>query len=225
VRAWRLRQSAQYAELGTLIAGLLLDAVAHLEASRGGEGLRDAASAAVHAHNTASSLLKRLEAFEMAAIAADRGLRVARDAGDGLLTGAAVLRLSNVFLSASRHAEAMETAARGAEELPARAAAPTAEIATFGALLLTAAVATAKLGEAARAWEFLGDAKSAARVMTGEHAGLFAVFGPVNLAIHGVQVATELGDSREALRRADLVDVRGLPVGPTNSSSSTRDRR
>src|ERR1700680_450703 len=37
VRAWRLRQSAQYAELGTLIAGLLLDAVAHLEASRVGE--------------------------------------------------------------------------------------------------------------------------------------------------------------------------------------------
>jgi tetratricopeptide (TPR) repeat protein len=212
VRAWRLRQSAKYDELGPLTAGLLRDTVAHLEAARGQEDLPEQAGAAVHAHNTASSLLKRLGAFELAAIAADRGLRIARESGDGLLAGAAVLRLSNVFLSASRYAEAMETAARGAENLPARASAPAAEIATFGALLLTAAVAAAKLGASARAWEFLGDAKSAARIMTGEHAGLFAVFGPVNLAIHGVQVATELGDSREALSRAELVDVRGLPA-------------
>ena len=54
------------------------------------------------------------------------------------------------------------------------------------------------MNEAARAWEFLGHAKSAAGSLACEHAGLCAVFGPVNLAIHGVQVATELGDFREA---------------------------
>jgi hypothetical protein len=67
------------------------------------------------------------------------------------------------------------------------------------------------MGEAAQAWEFLGHAKSAATSLTGEHAGLYAVFGPVNLAIHGVQVATELGDGREALRRAERVEVARLP--------------
>jgi hypothetical protein len=67
------------------------------------------------------------------------------------------------------------------------------------------------MDEAAQAWEFLGHAKSAANSLAGEHAGLCAVFGPVNLAIHGVQVATELGDSREALRRAEWVDVARLP--------------
>jgi transcriptional regulator with XRE-family HTH domain len=212
VRAWQLRQSAQYAELSGLLAGLLQNTAAYLEASRDGERVPGTVNAAVHAHNTASSLLKRLEAFEMAAIAADRAFRIARQAGDGLLVGAATLRLANVFLSGSRYGEAVETAARGADELSPRIGAQAQAIATFGALLLTAAVAAARMGEAAQAWEFLGHAKSAASGMEGEHAGLFAVFGPVNLAIHGVQVATDLGDSREALRRAELVDVGRLPA-------------
>jgi hypothetical protein len=38
------------------------------------------------------------------------------------------------------------------------------------------------------------------------------VFGPANLAIHGVQVATELGDGREALRRAERAGPGRLPV-------------
>ena len=211
VRAWELRQSAQYAELGGLLAGLLQDTAAYLEASRAGERVLGEVSAAVHAHNAASSLLKRLEVFEMAAIAADRAFRIARQAGDGLLAGAATLRLANVFLSGSRYGEAMETAARGADDLSPQLGGQAQAIATFGALLLTAAVAAARLGEAAQAWEFLGHAKSAASGMEAEHAGLCAVFGPVNLAIHGVQVATDLGDSREALRRAELVDVGRLP--------------
>jgi hypothetical protein len=45
-----------------------------------------------------------------------------------------------------------------------------------------------------------------------EHAGVYAVFGPANLAIHGVQVATELGDGREALRRAGQADPGRLPA-------------
>ena len=212
MQAWRLRQSARYAELGDLLAGLLRETAAHLGSTESAIDVPTALKAAVHTHNTVSSLLKRLEAFEMAAIAADRAFRLAEQAGDSLLVGAATLRLANVFLAGGRDAEAMDTAARGAEAIPPRAGARPEELATFGALLLTAAVAAAQMDEAAQAWEFLGHAKSAASSLAGEYAGLCAVFGPVNLAIHGVQVATELGDGREALRRAERVDVARLPA-------------
>src|SRR5215475_7957263 len=212
MQAWRLRQSAQYVELGELLAGLLHETTAHVGSTESDADMLTALSAAVHTHNAASSLLKRLEAFEMAAIAADRAFRLAEPAGDGLLAGAATLRLATVFLAAGRDAEAMDTAARGAEAIPPRAGARPEEVATFGALLLTAAIAAAQMGEAAQAWEFLGHAKSAASSLASEHAGLCAVFGPVNLAIHGVQVATELCDGREALRRAERVDVTRLPT-------------
>jgi transcriptional regulator with XRE-family HTH domain len=201
MRAWELRQSSQYARLGSLLTDLMRDA------DRQGD-----AAASVHVHNMASSLLKRLGAFEMAAVVADRAYLAARESGSPLLIGAAKLRVANVYLAASRLGEAVAVAAAAADELPPRSASAPEEAATFGALLLTAAVAAAQMGEAAQAWEFLGHARAATAVSDREHADLHAVFGPVNLAVHGVQVATELGDGREALRRAERTDPAAMPA-------------
>ncbi len=63
-----------------------------------------------------------------------------------------------------------------------------------------------------QAWDFLDHANAATAVYDREHADLYAVFGPVNLAVHGVQIATELGEGREALRRADKTDPRRMPA-------------
>ena len=202
MRAWELRQSAEYASLGGLLTDLLRD-TADSQAH---------AAEAVHVHNMASSLLKRLGAYEMAAVVADRAFRAASQDGSGLLVGAAKLRVANVYLSASRHAEAVAVAAVVADDLPPGRTSTPEEVATFGALLLTAAVAAAKMGEAAQAWEFLGHARAATAVYDREHADLYAVFGPVNLAVHGVQVATELGDGREALRRAERTNPGRMPA-------------
>ncbi|MGH3287165.1 MAG: hypothetical protein ACRDPD_21175 [Streptosporangiaceae bacterium] len=212
LQAWELRQSAQYLRLGALLTGLLRNTATWLAAARDDWDSANAARAAVHTHDMVSSLLKRLGAYEMAAIVADRAFGVARQTGNGLLVGAAQLRVANVYLSASRYAEAVAVAATAADNLPPRDTSPSAEVATFGALLLTAAVAAARMGEPAQAWEFLGHAKAAAALTGNEHADLFAVFGPVNLAVHGVQVATELGDGREALRRAERVDASQMPA-------------
>ena len=126
--------------------------------------------------------------------------------------GAAKLRVANAYLAASRHAEAVAVAAAAADDLPPGRNSAPEEIATFGSLLLTAAVAAAEMGEAAQAWEFLGHARAATAFYHRDHADLYAVFGPVNLAVHGVQVATELGDGREALRRAERTDPGRLPA-------------
>ena len=202
LRAWELRQSAEYARLGGLLTDLLREVAS---------GQADPA-ASVHVCNMASSLLKRLGAYEMAAVAADRAFRAASQSGSALLLGAAKLRVANVYLAASRHAEAVAVAAAAADDLPPGRTSSPEEVATFGALLLTAAVAAAEMGEAAQAWEFLGHARAATAVCDREHADLYAVFGPVNLAVHGVQVATELGDGREALRRAERTDPGRLPA-------------
>lgn len=202
LRAWELRQSAEYARLGSLLTDLLREIAS---------GQADPA-ASVHVCNMASSLLKRLGAYEMAAVAADRACRAAGQSGSMLLVGAAKLRVANVYLAASRHAQAVAVAAAAADDLPPGRTPAPEEVATFGALLLTAAVAAAEMGEAAQAWEFLGHARAATAVYDREHADLYAVFGPVNLAVHGVQVATELGDGREALRRAERTDPGRLPA-------------
>jgi transcriptional regulator with XRE-family HTH domain len=201
-RAWELRQSAEYARLGGILTDLLREI----------SGGQADPAASMHVFNMASSLLKRVGAYEMAAVAADRAFRAASESGSELLVGAAKLRVANVYLAASRYAEAVAVAAAAADNLPPGRTSAPQEVATFGALLLTAAVAAAKMGEAPQAWEFLGHARAATAVYGREHADLYAVFGPVNLAVHGVQVATELGDGREALRRAERTDPGRLPA-------------
>jgi len=202
VRAWELRQSSEYARLGDLLTDLLRDV----------GNRQDEAVPAIHVYNLASSLAKSLGAHEISAVLADRAHQTARQHGSPLLIGAAKMRVANTYLSAGRYAEAIAVAAAAAEDLPPRSDSAPEGIATFGTLVLTAAVAAARMGEAAQAWEFLGHARAATAFYDRDHADLYAVFGPANLAIHGVQVATDLGDGREALRRAERTDPRRLPA-------------
>lgn len=202
MRAWRLRQASQYADLGRLLAGLLREV----------GGIHAGTAQAVHVYNLASAMCKGIGAHDLSAILADRAYLSAVQVGSPLLIGAAKNRVANSYLAAGRHAEAVAVAAAAADDLPPRRASAPEEVATFGSLLLCAAVAAARMGESAQAWEFLGHAKAAAAVCDGEHADLYAVFGPANLAVHGVQVATDLGDGREALRRAERADPGRLPA-------------
>jgi hypothetical protein len=202
LRAWELRQASEYARLGELLTDLLRDV---------GSRQEDTAPA-VHAYNLASSLCKGIGAHEMSAVLADRAYQTAVRHGSALLVGAARMRVANCYLAAGRHAEAVSVAIAAAGELPPRSDSPAGEIAVFGTLVLTAAVAAARMGDGAQAWEFLGHAKAATAFYGRDHADLYAVFGPANLAIHGVQVATDLGDGREALRRAERADPGRLPA-------------
>jgi hypothetical protein len=211
IRAWELRQSTNYEALGELLSYSLAEAEAARKQVQSESEELTATAAFVHVHNAASALLKRLQAPELGAIAADRALQAARAADDDLLIGAATLRLANVFLAADKPTEALDTATDGADALLAHMNDGPAYAATWGALLLTGAVAAANLEESAQAWELLGQAKVASSLLKQEYAGLHALFGPVNLAIHGVQLAAELGNPREALRRAARIDVDSLP--------------
>lgn len=129
-----------------------------------------------------------------------------------LLIGAAKLRVANVYLAAYRHAQAVAVAAAAADNLlPGRTSAP-AQVAAFGALLLTAAVAAAEMGEAARRGSSLDTPGRQPPSTTASTPTCTQSSARVNLAVHGVQVATELGDGREALRRGERTDPRRLPA-------------
>lgn len=202
IRAWKLRQASQYTQLGDLLTDLLGDV-----------GRQHAGTVpAIHVYNLASAMCKGIGAHEMSAILADRAYLAATQTGSPLLIGAAKMRVANSYLAAGRYAEAIAVAAAAADELPPGRHSSAEEIATFGSLVLCAAVAAARMGETAQAWEFLGHARAATALYDREHADLYAVFGPANLAIHGVQVATDLGDGREALRRAERTDPGRLPA-------------
>jgi len=208
--AWRLRQRSRYVELGRLLPGLLTDAQ-HASRELAGDDQAQALSVAAHAYNTASSVLRKLGDNELALIAADRAVQAAKTVDDPLLLGASAYRLANVFLPTGRLVEAKEVALSAAAGLDGRQDASGAHLAMWGSLLLTAALAAARQGDTSEAWELMGEGKTAARRLGAEHADLNTIFGPTSLAITGVQMAAELEDGRDVLRRAELVDPMRLP--------------
>jgi hypothetical protein len=210
LEAWKLRQGSHYLQVGKVLPGLLADAqLASQELA--GDQQAMAFGLLAHSYNTASSVLRKLGDNGLAVIAADRAVQAARTVGEPLLLAASAYRLANVFLPAGRIVEAKEVALSAAGALESRLDASTAHLATWGGLLLTAAVAAARQGDGREAWELVGEAKAAARRLGSDHADLHTIFGPTSLAIQGVQVAAELGDGHEVLRRAKSVEPTRLP--------------
>jgi transcriptional regulator with XRE-family HTH domain len=208
--AWVLRQQAQYAALGELLASLIPDV--EQTASAGDVERQGAVRLAVHTYNAASSLLKKLGDSALALIAADRAVRLAQSIDDSLLTAAAAYRLANVLLPAGRLDETRQIALAAANAIEPGKMQSTRSLATWGGLLLTAAVASARHGDESDAWEVLGEARAASLLLGADHADWHAIFGPTNVAIHGVQVAVELGDGRGAVRRGERLKPERMPA-------------
>lgn len=208
--AWCLRQRGDYSSLAALLSSLVRDVEAAVSCCDG-ESHDQATELSVHTYNAASSLLKRVGDAELASVAADRAIRHADRLGDPLLRAAASYRLANVLLTCERFEESRQVALDAADTIGPRQARSPRRVATWGGLLLTAAIATAKLGTTSDAWELFGAAKVAAELLGTDHVDLFTIFGPTNIAIHAVQVAVELGDGRDAVRRGQAVDVDRLP--------------
>ena len=208
--AWRLRQQAAYAALGDHLAQLIPD-VEISAANLDGDERHVVQKLIVHTYNAASSLLKRQGDIELALMAADRAVRTANLLDDPLLAAAATYRLANVLLTASRLDDAREVALQAAGSVaPGKASLPLG-LASWGGLLLTGAVASARMSDAAGAWELLGEARAASWLLGIEYADVHTSFGPTNVAIHGVQVAAELGNGHDAVRRGEHVNVERLP--------------
>ena len=210
-RAWQLRQQAAYSALGDHLAQLIPQ-VETSAASLSGDEHYAALRLVVHTYNAASSLLKRLGDIELALMAADRAVRIANSLDEPLLASAASYRLANVLLTASRLYDSREVALQAADSVAPGKMSSSLGLASWGGLLLTGAVVSARLGDAPGAWELLGQARTASRLLGIEYADIHTIFGPTNVAIHGVQVAAELGNGHDTVRRGEHVDVERLPA-------------
>jgi len=208
--AWHLRQRASYEALGQLLPALISQAqtsATFFEA----DDKEQASRAVVHAYNAASSLLKKLGDGPLALVAADRAVRAAQALGDPVLIAAAMYRLANVLLTARRSGETRAVALQAADLIePGKMQTPRS-LAMWGGLLLTAAVAAARAADESSAWELMGEARAASRLLGTEYADIYSIFGPTNVAIHGVQVAVELRNGQDAIRRSHDVDPDRLP--------------
>jgi transcriptional regulator with XRE-family HTH domain len=208
-------QAARYEsvvrQLPDLIA--LIDGVPRLAADERHEAL----CTYVAAYVGTAKLLTKLGVTDLAVVAADRAATIAVEVDSLGARGMAAYQVVCALLRSDRTEEAERLAVGMAEKVHSAADTPTlASVA--GALWLIAAVAAARRTDRAEAWARLDAADQLAELVGEDANHAWTAFGPTNVRIHRVTVATELGDPGEALRAAADVD-------PTRLADGLRSRR
>jgi Arm DNA-binding domain len=193
---------SRYKELSESLPALLVVMEA---APRRLEGSDSATAFALLAelHQATAGLLAKLGATDLAWLAAERAYLAAERSGDPLLAGISDFRLTHVFLSTGRSAQAQRVATVAAKALETSARPDSAPelLSVWGALNLVAAVIASTQGDRDLALEHLGKAETAAGWIGEDRNDYHTEFGPTNVALHSVAVSVELGDAGDALRK------------------------
>jgi hypothetical protein len=141
---------------------------------------------------------------------ADRALSAAQVTGRSAPVAHASRSVAIAMRRAGHHSDAIAVLSKNAEQLQSGADSTDADLATYGALLCTAAYASAQSGSRSSAETFLSEAADAAgRLSAPVNAGEIT-FSATNVAGYQISVFTALGDSAAALDHAAHVDVRQL---------------
>ena len=88
----------------------------------------------------------------------------------------------------------------------------------YGSLLLRGAIAAARADHASSADDLLGEAENAARRLGADGNLRWTAFGPTNVRLHQVNVATTLGNAGDALKRARGVELDRIPITERRAS-------
>ncbi len=212
--AWFTYQHARGGVLARMLPDLLRQAQIADAVCTGGRDEPTTAHLLAQVYQITSSTLRNLGEYQLAWLAADRAVSVARRSGDELLVGVATFRVAMALLALGRARPALEVNIGAAQRLaPGRTVTDPRQLSVYGMLLLQGAMAAASLGDRVAVRELLAAADQAAERLGGDHNHYWSCFGPTNVQLHRVAAAVELGDGRaavethERIRRASLAGL------------------
>lgn len=206
-------QAANYGQVITELPAMLQQADHAVRSGDAGTE-RDLALHYVSAYVVSAKLLTKLGATDLALLAADRASTKAIEADSEVARGMAAYQVACALSRADRSDQAEHLAVSMAEQVErvARADKESA-VSVAGALWLIASVIAARGMDRDEAWARLGRAQHLADVLGHDGNYAWTAFGPTNVALHRVAVATEMGDAAEAVRAASEVDPSKFPEG------------
>ena len=205
-------QGCRYAETAAELPALL----AWLEmanSSLSGDNLLTVEALSADAYHVAASLQLKLGNEGPAWMAADASMRAAQRSEDPVVMASSARIVTHVLMDSQRYDDAETLARRTGEKLSAGWCGPTDEVlAVYGSLLLRGAIAAAQRGNGSSADELLTEAEDTGRRLGVDSNLRWTAFGPTNVRLHQVTVATLLGNAGDALRHAKAVRVDKIPI-------------
>jgi transcriptional regulator with XRE-family HTH domain len=202
-------QTERWSALGPLLPDLIADGW-HAAYTTAGEDAARGFGLLSQVHHVTSGMLDRIGEPELSSIAAERALAAAERSESDLLVAVAAWRLAVVLRHDGQLQEATDVPVAAADALGGRLAESPQHASVYGALMLKGAVGAATLHDHAAVRDYLGECDRAAQRI-GDRNDYWLAFGPTNVAIHRVWLATEMGDPTDALTQAEHVDEMALP--------------
>ncbi|MGH3874119.1 MAG: helix-turn-helix domain-containing protein [Pseudonocardiaceae bacterium] len=202
-------QTERWSRLGPLLPDLIADAWQAAHTSTGELRYRAFGQFSL-VWRVTSRMLDRIGEKDLPWIAVERTMAAAERSEDGLLVAGAVWRLAVALRHNGYLQESIEVPVATAGVLRSQLAQSPQHASVYGALMLKGAVGAASVGDHAAVRDYLRECDRAAQ-LTGDRNDFWLAFGPTNVAIHRVWLATEMGDPIDALRQAAHVDDTRLP--------------
>jgi transcriptional regulator with XRE-family HTH domain len=210
---WKLVHASQYTELAPILAALIPGLEIAARSAADDQTRQRARVMLADTYQATAAMMAKLGEGDTAWIAADRAAWLAEATGDALAVAASMYRMAHVFLSLDQLGQAQQVAAATAAALEPRATAsdtaPEAQ-SLYGACQLVLAVVAARDNDRATAYRHLDSAQVTAEQVGDGRDDYGTEFGPVNVAIHAVSIAVDLGDAGHALDLAGDIDYHTL---------------
>jgi transcriptional regulator with XRE-family HTH domain len=206
-------QATKYDDTGRVLPALIRAAEAASRAAGVGDPIMCALRVLVY--DTAAALLNRVGEPALAWAAAERALSAAEQSGEPARIALCAWRVSYVITSRGHPAQALELAMSAATALESGMRQPSPySLSVYGALHLAAANAAAALCDRAGVARLLAKARDIAHRI-GNRNHMRTAFGHVNVSIHAVTAALQLGDPRMAIETGEGLQLTSLPAGLT----------
>ncbi|WP_370964854.1 helix-turn-helix domain-containing protein [Amycolatopsis sp. cg9] len=210
--AWSTWQTSthRYSELTTDVPELIATTEATIRGTSG-KHHRQAQAVAADLYGLLRTVTKRVGRVDLSLLAADRAHRAAEQADDPIRLAGARWNLIQVMLADGHAGAAEEEAMKALADLRSALGPDHLDAAALsGALLLIAAVAAARAGDAWTGRDRLRRAAPLAE-QVGDRNVCWTAFGPTNVAMYAVSIEVESGEAVEGLRLAAKIDHEQSP--------------
>jgi transcriptional regulator with XRE-family HTH domain len=204
-----VRARADYAEQGTIVPGLLADL--HATYVRDPRRRRETLIGLIHAYHAAAVLTKNQGVRGLPLLAARLAQTVAEELGEPAWLGVVAWMRGHVCGQATRRMQ-YQLSVRAADGLrPHLADANASQV--YGMLHLNAALAAAAQGRAESSHSHLAEAADVARRLPERRENFgYLYFGPDNVGVWQVSLATELGEGPKVAELARDVRPEAIPA-------------
>ena len=202
---WSAFEMADYGAVSRSLPRLLMDAQRSIVIDNSDA----AARILIEAYQVTASTLRKLGEFSLAWLAGDRGIVLAEQVGDPVLTALTGFRVANALVALGRPEPAFDLNVSLASRLEPGLRS-TEDMSVYGNMMLQAAMAAATSGDAIKVRDLIREAEDVAAHVPDQANHYRLSFGRTNVGIHHVSALVSLGEGGLAVEAASRIDDTGI---------------